>query len=72
MNHIKTIGSGVFLGTAGLTVMSVLTGCTQEQQEPQNRFLVVQQQANGKYIVVDEMPTEGPNRQRDDVGTVYE
>jgi len=62
MKHIKAIGSGLFLGTAGIAVMSVLSGCTQQQQEPQNRFLVVQQQPNGKYVVVEEMPTEGPNR----------
>lgn len=62
MRHIKAIGSGLFLGTAGLTVMSVLGGCTQQQQEPENRFLVVEQQPSGKYVVVEEMPTEGPNR----------
>ena len=62
MKHIKAIGSGIILGTAGITVMSVLAGCTQEKQEPQNRYLVVQQQPNGSYIVVEEMPTEGPNR----------
>jgi len=63
MNHIKAIGSGLYLGTAGITVMAALTGCSQQQQqEPQNRFLVVQQQPNGKYVVVEEMPTEGPNR----------
>lgn len=62
MKHINAIGSGIALGTAGITVMSVLTGCSQERQEPQNRFLVVQQQPNGKYIVIEEMPTEGPNR----------
>ena len=62
MKHVKAIGSGIFLGTAGITVMSVLGGCSQEQQEPQNRYLVVQQQPGGKYIVVEEMPTEGPNR----------
>jgi len=63
MKHIKAIGSGIFLGTAGLAVMSVLGGCAQEQQEPKNRFLVVEQQhPGGKYVVVEEMPTEGPNR----------
>jgi len=62
MKHIKAIGSGLFLGTAGVTVMAVLGGCSHEQQEPQNRFLVVEQQPSGKYIVVEEMPTEGPNR----------
>lgn len=76
MKHIKAIGSGIFLGTAGVTVMSVLAGCAQEQQEPQNRFLVVQQQPGGKYVVVEEMPTEGPNRaiirEYDESGTMTE
>ncbi|HHH73062.1 MAG TPA: hypothetical protein ENL04_04490, partial [Sulfuricurvum sp.] len=62
MKHIKAVGTGIFLGTAGITVMSVLSGCSAQKEEPQNRFLVVEQQPNGKYIVVEEMPTEGPNR----------
>ncbi|UFS61911.1 hypothetical protein LOH54_09610 [Sulfurimonas sp. HSL-3221] len=62
MNHVKSIASGLYLGTAGITMMSVLSGCVQEQQEHQNRYLIVQQQAGGKYVVVEEMPTEGPNR----------
>ncbi|WP_345969542.1 hypothetical protein WCX72_09400 [Sulfurimonas sp. HSL1-6] len=62
MKHVKSIASGLYLGTAGITMMSVLSGCVQEQQEPQNRYLIVQQQPGGKYVVVEEMPTEGPNR----------
>jgi hypothetical protein len=76
MRHIKAIGNGIFLGTAGVTVMSVLAGCAQGQQEPQNRFLVVQQQPGGKYVVIEEMPTEGPNRaiirEYDDNGQITE
>ena len=64
MKHISTIGSAALLGSMGVLVMSSITGCSQqqEQQEPQNRFLVIEQQPNGKYIVVEEMPTEGPSR----------
>jgi hypothetical protein len=62
VKHIRAIGTGLFLGTAGVTVMSVLGGCSHEQQEPQNRFLVVQQQPDGKYVVIEETPTQGPNR----------
>lgn len=62
MKHISSIANGVALGSAGVVMMSVLSGCSQEQQEQQNRFLVIEQQANGKYTVVEEMPTEGPNR----------
>ena len=60
--HISSIASGIGLGSAGVLMMSVLTGCEAPQQEQQNRFLVIEQQTNGKYIVVEEMPTEGPSR----------
>jgi len=62
MKHISTIAGGVALGSAGVMMMSVLSGCEAPQQEAQNKFLVIEQQANGKYIVVEEMPTEGPSR----------
>jgi len=63
MKHISSLASGVALGSAGVIMMSVLSGCQgQQQQEQQNRFLVIEQQANGKYIVAEEMPTDGPNR----------
>ncbi len=62
MKHISTIGSAALLGSVGITVMSVLTGCSAEQEEPANRFLVIEQLSNGKYQVVEEMPTEGPSR----------
>ena len=62
MRHISSIASGIGLGSAGVLMMSVLTGCEAPQQEQQNRFLVIEQQTNGKYIVVEEMPTEGPSR----------
>lgn len=77
MKHISTIGSAALLGSMGIAVMSAITGCSgQQQQEPQNRFLVIEQQANGKYIVVEEMPTEGPSRsiirERDENGVMTE
>jgi len=62
MRNISSIASGVALGSAGVLMMSVLSGCEAPQQEQQNRFLVIEQQTNGKYIVVEEMPTEGPSR----------
>jgi len=62
MKHISSIASGVALGSAGIAMMSVLSGCEAPQEQQQNRFLVIEQQTNGKYIVVEEMPTEGPNR----------
>lgn len=76
MKHISSIASGVALGSAGIAIMSTLTGCVQQQQEAQNKFLVIEQQANGKYIVVEEMPTEGPSRaiirERDANGNITE
>jgi hypothetical protein len=62
MKHISTIAGGVVLGSAGVMLMSVLSGCEAPQQEAQNKFLVIEQQTDGKYIVVEEMPTEGPSR----------
>ncbi|MEA3523756.1 MAG: hypothetical protein U9R50_12390 [Campylobacterota bacterium] len=76
MKHISTIGSAVLLGSVGISVMSVLTGCTAEQEEPANRFLVIEQLSNGKYEVVEETPTEGPSRaiirERDENGKITE
>ena len=62
MKHISSISSGIGLGSAGIVMMSLLSGCEAPQEEAQNKFLVIEQQANGKYIVVEEMPTEGPSR----------
>ena len=77
MKHISTIGSAALLGSMGVIVMSSITGCSgQQQEEQQNRFLVIEQQPNGKYIVVEEMPTEGASRaiirERDENGMVTE
>jgi hypothetical protein len=62
MKYISSLASGVLLGSAGVAMMSILSGCSQQEQEQQNKFLVIEQQTNGKYIVVEEMPTEGPTR----------
>lgn len=62
MKHISSLASGVALGSAGIAMMSILSGCEAPQQEKQNRFLVIEQQSNGKYIVVEEQPTDGPSR----------
>ena len=62
MKHISSIASGVALGSAGVIMMSVLSGCEAPQEKQQNRYLVIEQQSNGKYTVVEEMPTEGPSR----------
>lgn len=76
MKHLSSIASGVALGSAGIAMMSILTGCEAPKEEAKNRFLVIEQQVNGKYIVVEEMPTEGPSRaiirEKDEYGSVRE
>jgi len=62
VKHISSIAGGVALGSAGVVMMSILSGCEAPQEQQQNRFLVIEQQTNGKYIVVEEMPTEGASR----------
>ena len=76
MRHISSLASGVALGSAGIAMMSVLTGCSSQEQQAQNKFLVIEKQANGKYTVVEEMPTDGESRaiirERDANGRVTE
>ncbi len=76
MKHISSLSAGVGLGSTGVLMMSLLTGCEAPQEQAQNKFLVIEQQANGKYIVVEEMPTEGPTRaiirEKDAYGNVTE
>ncbi|MDF1875184.1 hypothetical protein JHD48_05515 [Sulfurimonas sp. SAG-AH-194-I05] len=63
MIKMSSIASGIALGSTGVMMMGVLTGCeAPQEQQQQNRFLVIEQQTNGKYIVVEEMPTDGPSR----------
>ncbi|WP_345992036.1 hypothetical protein [Sulfurimonas sp. HSL-1716] len=62
MKHINSLAKGVALGSAGIVLMSVLGGCSQEQQQQKNKFLVIEQLTNGKYVVVEEIPTDGPSR----------
>ncbi len=67
--HIYSLVSGVALGSAGIAMMSVLSGCEstqqkeeQSQQKQQNKFLIIEKQGDGKYVVVENMPTDGPSR----------
>jgi len=62
MKHISSISSGIGLGSAGVLMMSLLTGCEAPQEEHQNKYLVIEQQTSGKYVVIEEMPTDGPSR----------
>lgn len=72
----------IMLGTVGLSVLSALSGCQSNQEEStqqvdtQNKFIVAEQLSNGKYIIVEEVPTSGPShaiiRSKDANGTVTE
>ena len=70
----------VIMGTVGITVLSALSGCQSNQEESkadtQNKFIVVEQLSDGKYVVVEEMPTTGPSRAlirtKDENGTASE
>ena len=78
MKHFMSANT-IITGTVGLAVLSALSGCQsapEEQAEAQNKFLVVEQLSSGKYVIVEEMPTEGPSRaiikETDENGTVSE
>lgn len=80
MKHIMS-AKNIMLGATGLAVLTALSGCQsapeeQQVQEGQNKFLVVEQQPDGKYIIIEEMPTTGPSRaiikETDENGTVHE
>ncbi|MGZ5208524.1 MAG: hypothetical protein ACXWB0_05840 [Sulfuricurvum sp.] len=71
----------IMMGATGLAVLSALSGCqnTQKEQrgeEGQNKFIVVEQQPSGKYVVIEESPITGPShaiiRSTDANGTVSE
>ncbi len=70
MKHIHSAKT-LLMGTVGIAVLSALSGCQSApegegsstgQSEAQNKFLVVEQLTNGKYVIVEEMPTSGPSR----------
>lgn len=75
-----TSANHIMLGTMGFVVLSALSGCQsapeEKAAEAKNKFLVVEQLTNGKYVIVEEMPTEGPSRaiirSKDENGTVHE
>ena len=76
MKHISSLSKGVALGSAGIVMMSVITGCSQQEEQQKNKFLIIEQLTNGKYVVVEEIPTDGPSRaiirSKDENGTMHE
>lgn len=76
MSKFIKAGTAIGIGSMSVVVMSALNGCSQQQEEPANRFLVIEQNVNGKYTVVEEHPTDGESRaiirERDAEGRVTE
>jgi hypothetical protein len=77
MSKFKTAASAIVLGSMSAVIMSSISGCSSAQeQEAKNRFLIIEQDKFGKYSVVEEVPTDGPNRaiirERDANGRVTE
>ena len=76
MSKILKIGSAIGIGSMSLVVMSAISGCSAPQEEEKNRFLVIEQNVNGKYTVVEEHPTDGESRaiirERDENGKITE
>lgn len=76
--HLTTIASAAAFGTMSLAVATSITGCStqEEQQVDGNKILTVEQQRNGKYIIVEEIPTSGPSkailREYDENGVMHE
>ncbi len=75
------------LGATGLAVLTALSGCQSssssndqakegQSQEWENKLIVVEQLSNGKYVVLEETPTQGESRaiirSKDENGTVHE
>lgn len=59
LKHIRTYQGGAVIGGMALVVASAITGCSQEQ-EVQNKKIYVEQLSSGKYVVTEEIPTQGP------------
>jgi len=76
LSKFENMASSIVLGSMGVVVVTALTGCSAPQEEAQNRFLIIEQDAYGKYTVVEEVPTDGPSRaiirERDENGRVTE
>ena len=77
--HLTTIASATAFGTMSVIVASTLTGCSSQEKEQQidgNKILTIEQQPNGKYIIIEEIPTTGPNkailREYDENGVMHE
>lgn len=82
MKHFAS-AKHIMVGTMGLVVLSALSGCqssqeqgSSQQAEGQNKFIVAEELTNGKFVIVEEMPTTGPShaiiRSKDENGTVHE
>ena len=76
--HLTTIASATAFGTMSIVVATSMSGCSsqEEEQVSGNKILTVEQQRDGKYIIVEEVPTSGPNkailREYDENGVMHE
>ena len=72
MKHIIKGSSKTVIGSLSIAVATafVSTGCGSEEQpqqpaqqeEAKNKFLIIEEKEAGKYTIVEEMPTDGPNK----------
>jgi len=68
-SHLRSISSYAAVGALGLTVMTTLTGCEQQQQssgvqnvQSEGYFIVIQEVAPQQYKIAEQYPTPGTTR----------
>jgi hypothetical protein len=72
MKHLISLNSKNVIGTLTVAVATAISGCASPESEdgntqaenPQtgNKILTIEEKAEGKYVIVDEAPTSGPNK----------
>jgi hypothetical protein len=60
-HYIKTVSQITLTSISTLTAGAILVGC-ESKQDAQNFFMIIQQEANGSYSVIEKHPTDGPSR----------
>lgn len=76
----------IYLGATGLALISALSGCQNsatnesdketQSEKWENKIIVAEELSNGKYVILEETPTQGESRaiirSKDENGTVHE
>jgi hypothetical protein len=73
LKHLISLKSKNVIGSLTLTVATAISGCASPEdeqnnqpaenpQETGNKILTIEEKAEGKYVIVDEAPTSGPNK----------